>query len=127
MAASDFNTIVVSPAPRGRFINGYIDGTPKPGTVMQIKAATEPVGNRFTFTAYAPGSDGDNPKGPIFMLCEDRLQGYTVDDAYVAGTMGLLYAPLPGDELLGLLADVAGTDTDTYAIGDLFMIDNSTG
>lgn len=128
MAMRDvFNTIVVSNDPRGRFQNGFIDGTLKPGTVVQLKAATEPVSGRFTWQVYDRGADSDRPVGPLAVLCEDDLQGKLATDAYVSGTMGKIYIPIPGDELLMLVADVAGTDTDTHTIGELFIVDDGTG
>ena len=124
--AFTYNTIVISPEPRGRFIDAIISGTPKPGVVMEVKAATEAVGGNFTYQVYQPGGDGQNPVGAIAVLCEDQLQGKTVTDAYVTGSLCRLYFPLPGDELLMQLQLVAGT-ADTHAIGDKLIIDNSTG
>lgn len=128
MAMRDvFNTIVVSENPRGRFFNGYIDGSLKPGTVVQLKAATEPVGGRFTWQVYDRGADSDRPVGPLAVLCEDWLQGVAITGTYTSGAMGNIYCPLPGDELLMLVADVAGTTTDTHTIGELFIVDDGTG
>lgn len=123
MAASD-NKILLSADPKGRFVEGIISGTPKPGTCMQIKAATEPVNGRFTWEVYNRASDGD--RYLVAVLLEDSLQGKTVSDAYVTGTYGRLYCPVPGDELNMLLQDVAGTGDD-HAIGDLLIIDDGTG
>lgn len=122
-----FNTIVLSPEPRGRFIEGIIDGTPKPGTVVQLKAATEPVNGKFTFEVYNRDADGNRPQGPLFVLTEDYLQGRLVTDQFASGDLVKVYAPLPGDELMMLIADVAGTDTDTHAIGEILMVDDGTG
>lgn len=119
----DYNTIVVSNDPRGRFENVYISGTPKPGTVMQLTNA-EPIGGRHTFEVYNTSADGE--QRPIAVLCEDDLQGKGITDAYVTGKMGKIYHPLPGDELLMLLADVGGT-ADSHAIGELLMADDGTG
>ena len=124
--AALLRTIVVSPHPKGRFLDGIISGTPKPGTVMQIKAATEPVAGQYTFEVYDQAADGNRPQGPIFVLREDELQGITVDTAYADGATGLLYCPLPGDELLMLFANVAGTGDD-HAIGEKLIIDDGTG
>lgn len=127
MAKKDiYNTIIVSQEPRGRFFDGYISGTPKPGTVMQLKAATEPVSGRHTWEAYDRAADGDRPKGPVVVLLEDALQGKGIDGAYENGKMGHLYVPLPGDELLMLLLDVAGTG-DAHTIGELMLVDDGTG
>lgn len=119
------SVIVASVEPRGRFIEGIIEGTPKPGTVMQIKAATEPVNGRLTYQVYNKAADG--ARGQIAVLCEDRLQGKTVSDAYVTGTRGLLYFPVPGDELNMLLDDDGIGTSDDFAIGDSFMVDDGTG
>src|SRR3990172_2324427 len=94
---------------RGRKFGGIIDGTPKPGTVMQVKAATEPVNGKYTWEVYNQAADGNMPQGPITVLLEDYLQGKTISDAYVSGTLGNLYCPLAGDMLLMLMLDVAGT------------------
>jgi hypothetical protein len=121
------NTIIKSAEPRGRFLEGIISGTPKPGTVMQIKAATERIGGRFTFVVYDRDADGDHPAGPFYVLLEDKLQGRTVDTAYADGERCFLYCPLPGDEL-NMLVTAAGTGTgDAIAIGDILMVDDGTG
>ena len=125
MAQRDvYNTIIVSNDPRGRFFEGIIDGTPKPGTVMQLKAAVEPVNGKHTWEVFNGAADGEQTL--IVVLLEDQLQGIGVGTAYVSGTLGRLYCPLPGDELLMLLLDVAGTG-DTRAIGDKYMVDDGTG
>lgn len=127
MAQSDvYNTIIVSVNPRGRQFDGIIVGTPKPGVVLQIKTGTEPVGGKHSWVPYARDADGDRPRGPIAILCEDHLQGKGITDAYVTGTIGQLYCPLPGDELLMQLQDVSGTG-DAHTIGEILMIDSSTG
>lgn len=128
MAKRDtFNSIIVSSAPRGRKLNAIIYGTPYPGTVMQVKSAVEPVNDLFTVEVYDRGADSDRPKGPLMVLCEDWLQGKTIDDAYADGKVGCLYIPTFGDELLMLVADVSGTTTDTHTIGEMFIIDDGTG
>lgn len=123
---TDFNTIVLTGEPRGRFLEGIISGTPKPGTVMQLKAATEPVGGNHTWEVYNRDADGNHPQGALAVLLEDSTQGKTVSDAYVTGTLGRLYVPLPGDELLMLVSNIAGTG-DTFAIGDLLIVNDGDG
>ena len=123
---STHNVIVLSPAPNGRFVEGIISGTPKPGTVMQLKAATEPVNGKHTWEVYNRAADGNRPQGPLAILTEDNLQGKTVDDAYVTGTLGQLYFPIPGDELQVLLLNIAGTG-DAFAIGDLLIVNDGDG
>jgi hypothetical protein len=121
---ANFDTIVVSGAPAGRFLEGIISGTPKPGTMMQIKAATEPVNGKPTWEVFNGAADGENSL--VAILLEDNLQGKTVEDAFVTGTLGRLYCPIPGDELQVLLQDVAGTGDD-HAIGEKLMVDDGTG
>lgn len=125
MKSALYRSIVVNPDPQGRFLDAYINGTPKPGTFMQIKAAVEPVGGLFQWTAYASGTNGNRSAGPLGILLPDTLQGMTVDGTYVTGALGKIYIPLPGDDLLCLVKNAAGTDT--FAIGDLMMIENATG
>jgi hypothetical protein len=126
-AAATYNTIVVSENPRGRFFDGIISGTPKPGTVMQVKAATEPVGNKWTWEVYNRDADGNRPQGPLAILREDNILGKGITDAYTTGTMGHLYVPMGGDFLLMLLADVTGTTSDSHTIGEILIVDDGTG
>lgn len=121
-----FNTIVVSPEPRGRWLSCILDGALKPGTVVQPKAATAPVNGNHTYVAYNRDADGNRPVGGIAILVEDTLQGLGIDDAYTTGSQALIYLPLPGDEFLMVLQDVSGTG-DTHAIGELLIIDSGTG
>jgi hypothetical protein len=116
--------IVVSNNPRGRFIEGIIDGTPKPGVCMQIKAATEPVNGRFTWEVF--NQSGDGVRGLVAVLLEDDNQGKGYDDAYVSGTRGRMYCPVAGEELNMRILDIAGTGDD-FAIGDRLMINDGDG
>ena len=118
------NEIIVSAEPKGHFEECIISGTPKPGTVMQVKAATEMVGGRFTYEVYNAALDGDQ-RG-IAVLLPDHLQGRLATTAYADAERGFLYWPCPGEELNMLLANIAGTG-DTFAIGDLLMVDDGTG
>lgn len=121
---SSHNEIVLSADPKGHFIEGIIEGTPKPGTCMMIKAATEPdSGGRLTYVVWNGAADGEQDE--VIVLLPDSLQGKTPSDAYVTGTRGYLYIPVAGDELQVLAAD-AGTQ-NTFAIGDKLMIDDGTG
>ena len=88
------NKIIVSQNPRGRVIEGKMDGTPKPGTVVQIKAATEPVAGRYTFTAYNRDADANRPASPIMVLMEN-FRGSDATTAYVASEQCRAYMPLP--------------------------------
>lgn len=119
------NAIIVSADPRGRFHEGRVTGTPKPGTCMQIDVS-EGMGDdgNFTWEAYAPGTDGDQRE--VVVLLPDWMQGRLATDAYATGERCFLYSPLPGEELNVLKMDVAGTGDD-YAFGDMLMIDSGTG
>lgn len=119
------NKILIESEPKGKFVEGYITGTPKPGILCQIDVSEAKVGGRFTYEPYAPGTDGIK-SGPIFILLEDSLQGKTMDTAYATGDRCFLYVPQPGDELNVLLQDVSGTGDD-HAVGDLLIPDTGTG
>lgn len=118
------NEIIVSAEPQGRFIEGIVSGTPKPGTVMQLTAATAAVGGRFTWEVYNAAADGNQRL--IAVLLPDVLRGKIATDAYVNGERCFLYCPIAGEELNMLIADVGGTGDD-FAIGDLLMVDDGTG
>lgn len=118
------NGIIVSSEPRGVFKEGIVSGTPKPGTCMQLVAATEMIGGRFTWQAYDAAVDGDQRL--VAVLLPDDLQGRLATDAYADGERCFLYCPAPGEELNMLVKDVSGTGED-FAIGDLFEIDDGTG
>ena len=119
-------TIVLSAAPAGRFLEGILSGTDKPGTVMQLKAATEPVAGKFTWEAYNRSADGEQPQGPLAILLEDALQGLLVTTAGVTATQRRFYVPIPGDELQVLLLNIAGTG-DAFAIGDILTVNDGDG
>jgi len=120
--------IIVSANPRGVFMEGVIGAglTPKPGTIMQIQPATALVGGRHTFEIYNADADGGRPKGPFYVLLEDKLQGRDFETAYAAGDRGFFYSPLPGEELNLLKGDVAGTGDD-FTKGDMLIVDDTTG
>lgn len=117
------NEIVLSGNPKGVFLEGTIDDTSKPGTIMQIKAGVAPVGGRHTWIAAAPGTDGE--PAIIAILCADNFQGKLITDAYVAGTRCFMYCPIAGEEVNVLLGEVAGTG-NTFTVGDGFIL-NATG
>jgi hypothetical protein len=125
--------IIVTSRPRGVFEEVVITGTPKPGTVMEIKPATEPVGNVFNYQAYgtqaASGgkfvtNDGD--RKAIAILLENDQEGKTYDDAYAANDRGKVYYPAPG-ETFNMIFQVQSGTGDTFAIGDEMMVDDGTG
>ena len=121
------NEIIVSADPKGVFLEGTVYGTPKPGTVMKVRA-TALVGGRPVWEVY--DTTGDGYPGIVAVLLADQLQGGLATDAYVTGAHCFIYCPIAGEELNMLVADVAGTGTsgsEAKAIGDILMIDDGTG
>lgn len=118
------NQIVLTGAPSGRFLEGIVSGTPKPGTCMTIKAATEPVGGRLTWEVF--NRTADAKRALIAVLLNNWANGKGPTDAYVDGERCFLYCPIFGDEMKMLTANIAGTG-DAFAIGDLLMVDEDTG
>lgn len=120
------NKIVVKSHDNRPYLEGIIDGTDKPGTVMQIKAATEPISGRFTWENYDRGADGERPQGPLAILAENWKLGKDAETAYVDGEYCFLWVPQAGEELNVLVANIGGT-SDSFAIGDLLIVDDGTG
>ena len=118
------NEIIVSAEPRGVHKEGIISGTPKPGTVMQIKAATEPVNGRHTWEVFNGAADGE--RVTVAVLLPDWGLGKIATDAYVTGSRGYLYVPAAGEELNMLVSNISGTG-DSFAIGDTMIVDDTTG
>ncbi|MFA5056513.1 MAG: hypothetical protein WC485_00230 [Opitutaceae bacterium] len=119
------NEIVLSANPKGVYLEGIVSGTPKPGTVMQIKAATAAVGGRHTWEVF--NADADGNQRLIAVLLPDNLQGKTATDAYVDGDRCFLYCPIAGEEL-NMLVAAAGTGTgDALAIGALLIVNDGDG
>ena len=114
-------TIVVSENPRGRFIEGDLapDVAPKPGQCVSLSLQSADRGK------YELAGNGQGNSKELVIVCEDSLQGGTVDDAYTAGSRFRGYIPLPGDEVQILFDDIAGTG-DVLEIGDGIYI-NSLG
>lgn len=119
--------------PRGVFEHVYITGTPKPGTCMEIKPSTAPIGNVFNYAVYGTQAhssghyvenDGDRKAVAILLEKDDEAKIYS--DAYVAGDMGKIYWPVMGEWFNMLVEDVSGTGDD-FIIGEELMIDNGTG
>lgn len=115
------NEIIVSTEPKGRFEGCIIDGTPKPGTCMQMKAGVEAVQGQYTFEVYNRAADGI--PAPVIVLREDNMQGKTATQAYADNDQGFLYWPQVGECLNMLLTD----PNAAIAIGDKYSIDDGTG
>jgi len=125
--------ILVTSKPRGVFEDVYVVGTPKPGTIMEIEPAVEPVGGLFHYAVYGTQAhatghyvENDGDRKCIAVLVEKDQEGDTYDDAYVDDDLGRVYFPAPGEQLNILAEDVGGTG-DTKAIGEEFMVDDGTG
>ena len=125
MDSSMFNTIVITSPPKGNFISLILAGAYKPGIILDISPAVEPVGGKYTGRIATPGGDGQRNIGPYMILTESNISGRTITTAYEAGETAIAYCPVPGDELLVMKTNEAGTDV--IAIGDKFILDNSSG
>lgn len=119
-ARDSHNTIVLSGAPAGRFIEGILNTATKPGFAMEIDAAVEPTdGNRHTWQAFS-GSQGERKL--IAILLEAELVGYGCEDEITDAWKVRMYCPIPGDELL-VRVSASGTGTgDSLAIGDKLIL-----
>ena len=124
--ASQGNKIVVKSHDNRPYVEGFISGTDKPGTVMQISPAVEPISGRYTWLNYDRAADGNRPAGPLAVLVENWKLGKDATTAYVTGEYCLLWIPQAGEELNMLVANIAGTG-DLFAIGDLLIVDDGTG
>lgn len=110
----------------GIWMEGIIDDTSLPGTLMEVTPGSTPVNGRQHYRHYQPGADGD-PK-LVIVLTEDCLQGFTYTQPYAVGTRCFLYIPNPGDEMNVLFAAQAGTGSaDAVTIGERLIGQSSTG
>lgn len=96
-----------------------------PGVVVQVDPTVARVGGRNTYKLYTPGTDGEQPLGPFYVVTEDHLRGRLATVSYAAGEREFLYCPQAGDELNMLIANVSGTAT--IAAGTKLMVDTGTG
>ena len=116
--------ILLAANPRGMFIEGTVYGTPYPGTLMTIKAATEPTGGRYTWEPYNRDADGD--RAVVAVLLEG-FSGKSYATAYADGERCQVYCPVAGEEM-NVLVSASGTGTgDSVAIGDLLIPVDGTG
>jgi len=118
------SVILLASNPRGLFLEGIMYGTPSPGTLMTVKAATEPVGTKFTWEPY--NTDGNGVRNLTAVLLEP-FHGASYSTAYVTGERCRMYVPFAGEEM-NMLITHAGTGTgDSLAIGDMLIAVDGTG
>jgi hypothetical protein len=118
--------IIVSAEPRGKFDEGYVSTAEYPGTIVEKDPSVALKGGRHTYKVYQPGTDGEHPRGAYWVLLHDPLQGRTATSQYAAGDRCFVYAPLAGEELNLLVANLAGT-ADDHALGEMLIVDTGTG
>jgi hypothetical protein len=130
------NKIIVSAQPKGVFEGCVVSGTPKPGTCMEIVAATALKGGRWTYeaagTTAAAGAkgmaaDGDNIAIAVLLSDLDAAGfGRLATTAFVDGDRANVYYPLPGEELNMLFFNISGTGDDVV-LGTKLIVDDGTG
>ena len=99
---------------------------PYPGMIVQKQSATALVGGRHTVEIYNADADGANPKGPYYLLLEDKYQGRLATTVYAAGERCFMTVPKHGDEYNLLLLNITGTGDD-HTKGEILIIDDTTG
>lgn len=119
------NSIVISQEPRGRFMEGIVNGALYPGVCVQIDVSEGlDGGGRPTWELY--NADADGNQRLVAVLCENWTIGAAATAAYTSGDRGYVYIPLPGDELNMLVSNLAGT-ADDHTFGQIMIIDDGTG
>jgi hypothetical protein len=116
--------IIVTANPRGVQLEGIINGALYPGTMVQIDVSETLVGGRFTFEAYAPGTDGE--RRTVMILLPNDQAGKLATEALTSGQRCKVYCPVMGEELNIRFGDTSGT-ADDIAVGDLLIADTGTG
>ena len=74
------NMIVLPPDPKGVFLEGTISGTPKPGTVMEVKA-TALINNRPVYQVFSATSGYSRA---IIVLRPNPFNGMLATDAAIS-------------------------------------------
>jgi hypothetical protein len=124
------NTTIVSTEPKGQYDEGYVKTgeTHYPGMIVQKDFSVALRGGRHTFKIYDRAADGDQPAGAFWVVTDkvNRFQGKRMTDSIAAGERIEVYAPLSGDELNLLIANLAGT-ADDHSVGEILMVDDGTG
>jgi hypothetical protein len=97
-----------------------------PGQIVQRDPSVALQGGAHTFKIYSRGADGDPPTGGAYIVIENYLLGKTMNDSYAAGERFFWYKLENGDEINGLLLNIAGT-ADDHALDEKLMLDDTTG
>jgi hypothetical protein len=137
------NCILITADPKGYAEEIIVSGTPKPGTVMELKGSVAEIGGRRTFEAAGTtaanstysGMAADGNRIPIaVLLCAADPWGAAInpwighDVAYADGDHGVVYYPSMGEELNMLIKDESGTGADQdFSVGDKLIVDDGTG
>lgn len=135
------NKIIIASEPGGRIEECFVSGTPKPGTIMELKVGTAAVGGRWTYepagttaansTYSGMAVDGNRLPIAVLLCSTDHAAcppGLGPTDAYTDGARGAVYFPLMGEELNVLLKDESGTAADQdFVPGTKLIVDDGTG
>lgn len=117
------NEIIVSAFPQGKFMEGTITDTSKPGTCMEIVPNSTMQGGRFQYRASSKTTGATRE---IIVLLPDPMQGGLPTAAYVANTRCFMYVPIVGEQMNVLTAAEPGTGSaDAFHIGDLLGVNSS--
>lgn len=123
------NEIIVTAEALGVFTEGTVKTgqTFYPGMIVQRQAsAGEQDDGRHIYEYYAPGTDGEQPKGAFWVVLNDTLGMKTTLEAIAAGERCFLYSPRAGEDINLLVANIAGT-ADDHAAGEMLIVDTGTG
>lgn len=120
------NVIVLTAAPVGRFLEGYLSGTALPGQRLQVKAGVPMNGGRLTYEVFNGVADGEAGRTPIILM-ENWFLGKGKEDQLNDGERIQMYCPIPGDELQVRVSSPGTGTGDAIAIGDKLMADDGTG
>ena len=123
--------LVATPA-RGVYEDIVVEGTPKPGTVMEL-TSTAPVGNVFEYAVYGTAAhsigqyvENDGDRKAIAILMEKEDEGKIFSDSYVDGDRARVYFPAMGEQFNMYINDVSGTGDDMIVSTEL-MVEDGTG
>ena len=116
--------IILSADHKGRFIEGIISGTPKPGVIMELYTGAQ-VGGRNYWRVYTSGTNGKRQLPAI--LLPDNLQGFSYDRAYVSGERCFLYVPALGEEFNMLCLDVGTGTGENLTVTQVYTIATGSG